>query len=941
MHLTERPPESAHNGVAASRYDAFISYSHEADGELAPALQAGIEKFAKPWNRMRALRVFRDNSSLSAEPALWPSIEAALENSSWFVLIASSQAAHSPWVDREVKWWLDNKSRDRLLLVVADGKVHWDERAHDFDWSRSNALPPSLRGAFTDEPRWVDASWSREADQLSNVDPRMQEAVADISSRIRGVPKDELVGAAVREHRKTRRIVRSVQAAGAVLVLGLIGATVFALIQRSNAIKQATLATSRQLAALSQSKLSSNLDVALLLAVQAYRADANPQTRAALIQADLASPRLVRFLPFGATVSALAGSNDRRTVVAGLADGRVMRWDLSQSAPRRIAELGHAVKSVAVSANGQVVVAVDGSEGLLWRSGRPLTRISGPAGQRPFAVTVSPSGGTAVFYFDDPAAQGQSIVVVDVAHRRVSAIHPIADPAWFPTTIVAPSDRALFMLDYVNGIWQRRRLPDWKLDLASSAGYANDYIRPGVSGDGRFFTITTGVSPIPVWSASGPTSPTTFPLTAQAPISNPTALTISPGGGQLAVADSESIYIAPTAKPASAHQAPDQLVGSGAVNPNALAFFGDPQHLLSASGDTVALWNLTQYDRLADVQSTALPPTCETCQVGASAAVSPDGTKVAVVNSDGSYAVVHALPGNGHFEWVNPGQGNLGPPVWDRSGRDVLLPITRAAVPSHLPPDIRMWSVPGNSNTVAAALRADGRSEVLVSQDGTVSIRDVDTGRVQRTIPGPPTLGDTPLARGTAAIDPSGTLAVIVDNGRALVTDVDPGRVIARLPGADVQSATFAGANLLVQRQDGSLEVWDARATERRRVIPGDQSYAQPPVADLRGDLVARERSDGSVDLDDVSSGATLATLAAPGRAFPGLRLGLGLSPTGSELVSVVQTDDASPKPEIIDHDLSPQALIRSACATAGRSLTPAQWRAYVGTAPPSHLGCS
>ena len=51
---------------ARARYDAFISYSHHSDARLAPLLQAGLHRFAKPWYRMRAVRVFRDEASLAA-----------------------------------------------------------------------------------------------------------------------------------------------------------------------------------------------------------------------------------------------------------------------------------------------------------------------------------------------------------------------------------------------------------------------------------------------------------------------------------------------------------------------------------------------------------------------------------------------------------------------------------------------------------------------------------------------------------------------------------------------------------------------------------------------------------------------------------------------------------------------------------------------------------
>jgi len=44
-------------------YDGFISYSHAADDLLAPRLQAGLQRFAKPWWKRRAVRIFRDESS--------------------------------------------------------------------------------------------------------------------------------------------------------------------------------------------------------------------------------------------------------------------------------------------------------------------------------------------------------------------------------------------------------------------------------------------------------------------------------------------------------------------------------------------------------------------------------------------------------------------------------------------------------------------------------------------------------------------------------------------------------------------------------------------------------------------------------------------------------------------------------------------------------------
>jgi hypothetical protein len=63
--------------AAASEYDAFISYSHQHDAVLGPALQTNLQRFAKTWYRMRALRIFLDAAELAANPAQWEAIRRA------------------------------------------------------------------------------------------------------------------------------------------------------------------------------------------------------------------------------------------------------------------------------------------------------------------------------------------------------------------------------------------------------------------------------------------------------------------------------------------------------------------------------------------------------------------------------------------------------------------------------------------------------------------------------------------------------------------------------------------------------------------------------------------------------------------------------------------------------------------------------------------------
>ncbi|HEY7564221.1 MAG TPA: toll/interleukin-1 receptor domain-containing protein, partial [Acidimicrobiia bacterium] len=143
MATVQQAETGSHTGQV--RFDGFISYSHTADELLAPRLQAALQTFAKPWWKRRALRVFRDESSLSANPHLWSSISAALDASDWFILLTSPEAASSIWVDREVAYWREHKDPEKILPVLTDGTLAWDETRARLD--PNSSVPPSLLDA--------------------------------------------------------------------------------------------------------------------------------------------------------------------------------------------------------------------------------------------------------------------------------------------------------------------------------------------------------------------------------------------------------------------------------------------------------------------------------------------------------------------------------------------------------------------------------------------------------------------------------------------------------------------------------------------------------------------------------------------------------------------------------------------------------------------------
>src|SRR5262249_47500267 len=154
-----------HSGILrVIMFDAFISYSHSADIGLASALQAALHRFAKPWYKLRAMRIFRDETSLAAASNLPRAIQAALDGSRFLLLMASPVASKSRWVGLEVDHWLSgNKPIDRTLIILTDGELVWDGNSRDYDWTRTNALPINLKGRFENECLYVDLRWVKGA----------------------------------------------------------------------------------------------------------------------------------------------------------------------------------------------------------------------------------------------------------------------------------------------------------------------------------------------------------------------------------------------------------------------------------------------------------------------------------------------------------------------------------------------------------------------------------------------------------------------------------------------------------------------------------------------------------------------------------------------------------------------------------------------------------
>lgn len=224
------------------KYEAFLSYARVPDMGFAVALEQALQGFAKPWNRLRAIDVFRDESNLPGIGGLARSIAGAMDDSEFLILLACPESARSYWVAHEVGHWLEARATEKLIIVVTGGATHWNRDGGDFDWDRTDALPACLRGRFDEEPLWLDARWARGVENLSIRDARFHELVAEISAIVRGISKEQLFGEDVRQHRKLRTLQRAAVASLAVLTIIAGAAALTAFQQRNSAVANANRA---------------------------------------------------------------------------------------------------------------------------------------------------------------------------------------------------------------------------------------------------------------------------------------------------------------------------------------------------------------------------------------------------------------------------------------------------------------------------------------------------------------------------------------------------------------------------------------------------------------------------------------------------------------------------------------------------------------------------
>jgi WD40 repeat protein len=808
-------------------YDAFLSYAHR-DRRVTLAIQKGLHQIGRRLGQLRALRVFRDDTNLTASPDLWGKITEALDNSGFMIVVLSPQSAASHWVNEEVSYWLQHRGHEQLMLVLAEGHLGWDATNKRFDSEQSDAAPPALTepGSLPAEPLYIDVSEDAPWDLQSLT---LRDKVTALAAPIHGKPKDQLAGDDLREQRRFRRL-RAAAVSGLVVltVLAVVAAGI-AVAQRQEAIRRLHDAIVAKLNAEGAAMLAGATpggDVRALQELLAAHAIADKPDGVPILNAQVARFTTQKIVDTSSSPRRLAYSPDGSRVVTAQADGTVRVWDSTTGKAVGSPIKGHtdAVSAVAFTPDGQRIASA-GRDGTmrLWdaHTGAPLN--PNPARVAPVlsCLTVSPDG--------------SKVVTGDDGTIRI----------WDPHSgqLLRTTDKLFTDGQKITDVTYDRT---GKRFAASGDGGSVAIGEPGTS-HATVITILDGTSsPSDVWGIAF----------------SPDGHTIAAVSEDLQLWNADTGTLIRTIRVGTARSA---LVAGVAFSP-------DGHRVATGRSDgALQLWDA---DTGAQIGQTLTGHTGQVWDV----AFSPDGRQIATTSIDGSLRLWSAAVGqpmrgpdpvlaevafspDGH--WV-AASGKTAIQRWDISSGQPQPPLT-----------------PSGAGAKHFGFVEGGRI-VTAASDGTMQVWDSNTGQPLAPpvhIDIPQGIHDIPQGihfKFAFSRDGHTLASADEDDGTVQLWDIATGRGIGQpmtvdTAGITVYSLVFSpdGHHLAAGYSDG-LRLWNTDTTHFEGAMSTDLSSSEHPVIDevaysRDGNTVAGGRVDGAVALWDPHTRQPL-----PHSPFPG-----------------------------------------------------------------------
>jgi WD40 repeat protein len=887
------------------------------DGAVAASAQRAYDALA-PAQQAAARQVFLRLTATSGDGA--DSADRATR--------AELTEGKSPAEAQDVEQVLEAFAAERLLTLAA-GTVELSHEALLTAW-------PLLRDTWLADTRadriartrlhTTAAEWARHARDPSYLyTGSLLQAATGTAARIGADParhpplsqaERDFLHASDRAHRRNVRRRQGFTAFLIVLVIGLASATVLTVRASQEAAHQRDIAVSDQLSSQSQTLGNAHPIISKLESIAAWRINPSADARYAMLAA-AARPGIAVLAGHTGGVYSVAFSPDGKTLASGT-NTALQLWDVATRRP-----IGHplagssGVGSVAFSPDGKTL-ASSGAHGVrMWDVatrrpiGHPLTGHTGPVA----SVAFSPDGKTLASGGGAPGVR-----LWDVATSRPIG-HPLAGSSGVESVAFSPDGKTVAAASGDNTV----RL--WDVATGRPIGH------PPTTGTGLLFSVAFSPDGKTLASANGDGTVRLWNAATDRPMGDLVtgrtngvysrlSVAFSPDGETLASGRSNGTVrlwdVAtgrPTGEPLPGHTGPVDSV----------AFSPDGKTLASGGADgTVRLWDVATGRQIGN------PLAGHTGPVG-SVAFSPDGKTLASGGADGTVRLWDVATGR-----------PIGSPLTGHTNSVFSLafsPDGKTLARGGADGTVRLWDLAtgrpigspltGHTNSIfSLAFSPDGKLLAAVGADRHVRLWDVATGRPI----GSPLTGHTNSVFSLAFSPDGKTLATGSIYHTVRLWDLATGHPIGKpLTGHtdEVSSVAFSpdSKTLASGGTDGTVRLWDV-ATDRQIGEPHTGHTA--PVASVAfspdGKTLASGGADHTVRLWDVATGRPI------GRPFTGHTGPVGpvvFSPDGKTLASgsedgTVRLWDVAYLTESV-----PQL-----CASAGGSLTRAEWARYVPPGP-------